>query len=234
MEYFDTINDVKGLGGWFKKITGSHSCKGNDIADQNRSATRDANAQRMKVQADYDNLKNAPAQREIEQYEKLLKAKDQEIKRLKIEKEQIQQMAEVRGLGIFCRGANKNAERTRRELEDAKEELGKIKGKYNLLKDRHLTYLPKLRRLVDLKNQEINALKADIQTTKNLIEEKKRIEAQRIEMERMRAKKEAERIERAKAEKKENEIIEGTGIDTQTAVIVGVTILGAFLIKNRI
>ncbi len=222
MMQFDTIytKDVMGLGHW---------CKGLDERDRSNQAAYDAQAKRKEYERRYKNLKNSPEQHEIQQFERLIKAKKLEIKRLQKEKEQMQQMAEVQGLGIFCRDADREAEEARRNLIEQERLLGEAKERYENLMRRHKEYLPLLRKQVEVLDNKIMLLKREIKGISARIEEKKRIEMQREQMERMRKEKEAGEIERLKAQKQANSIL---GVDENTLILlIGATLAGYIIIK---
>ncbi len=206
---------IYGLGHW---------CKGLDVRDRANAAARTANAKRKEYERLYNDLKNSPQQNEIFRYEHLLKAKQQEIKRLEKEKQQTQQMAEVQGLGAWCRDADREGAKAERRLAEAERLLGEAKERYEYLQRRHKEYLPLLRSKIDVLDKQIILLKSEIKTIKDRIEEKKRMEMNREQMERMRKEKEAAQIR----QKKNGSFL---GMDEEeTLILLGGTALIAYIL----
>ncbi len=226
--YYD--NNSVGMGGFWSKVTGSHWCAGNNEAAKSRAAARTATAKRQEFERKYRGLMNSPLQNEIEQYENLQKTKEQEVKRLTVELKQTQQLAEVQGLGAWCRGANRNAENARRELKEAERLLGEAKEKYENQMRRHKEYLPMLRRRVDALNAKIASIRKEIAEIKAQIKAKKEAEILRQQAEKMRLAKEAAA---AKAAMAKLPTIAGVKIDEQTMLLAGGTAVAVYLLKIK-
>lgn len=185
MQFDNNTYTAESLGGWF-----SGFCPSNGIADRLNRQSRDADKQRKEFERKLENLKNAPAQHEIQQYETMKKQKEKELSRVKKELEQITQIAEVQGLGAWCNGAVKRRESAERKLKESQEQLGEAKERYNNLVNRHKNYLPRLRKIVDDIQNEINEVLSEIKKVKQRIEDKKKAELLKQQAEQMRINKE--------------------------------------------
>lgn len=181
MQFDNNTYTAESLGAW---------CAATDHARGYNKLADSAVLKRKEFERKLENLKNAPAQHEIQQYETMKKQKEKELSRVKKELEQITQIAQVQGLGWFCNGAKRNRANALRRLNEEKVKVGKAEERYNNLVNRHKNYLPRLRKIVDDIQNEINEVLSEIKKVKQRIEDKKKAELLKQQAEQMRINKE--------------------------------------------
>ncbi|MCD8425752.1 hypothetical protein LNI88_11480 [Tenacibaculum dicentrarchi] len=156
----NSSNATAKLGAW---------CTSTKIADRLEGKTRDVLGRKRTADAKYKALEIGAEANQWANLEKEVERTGRIIKKLQVELQQEQTIAESLGLAAWCKKAKRRRKHAETALQSAENALGKVQGRINILKQKQTLGIERANEILASNSTIISSIKSQIQAVKTKI-----------------------------------------------------------------
>ncbi|MCG8724306.1 hypothetical protein G1K53_12605 [Tenacibaculum finnmarkense] len=144
-------------------------CSSSKIAGRLEGKTRDVLGRKRTADAKYKALETGAEANQWANLEKEVERTGRIIKKLQVELQQEQTIAESLGLGAFCKKAKRRRKHAETALQAAENSLGKVQGRINILKQKQTLGIDRANEILASNSTITSSIKTQIQAVKTKI-----------------------------------------------------------------